>query len=137
VKGAGGGLSEGPVEYVGGKVYDMAGMGPEDVKLAQLHDAFSPGEIFNLEKLRLCPRGEGGFFVWEGNTEIEGKVPVNTDGGLVSCGHPMGASGGRMISEIYWQLRGAAGKRQVPNKPNVALLHNQGIGGTNVMMFKK
>jgi len=136
-KGEGGGFSEGPAEYLAKKVYEMSGVGPEEVKVVQLHDAFSPGEIFTIEKLGLCPHGEGGFFVWEGNTEIGGKVPVNTDGGLVSCGHPMGASGGRMIAELYWQLKGIAGERQVPGEPKVALLHNQGIGGANVMMFRK
>lgn len=136
VKGEAAGLGEGPTEYLGKKVYAMSGIGPEEVKVMQMHDAFSPGEIFTLEELGLCPHGEGGRFVWEGNTEIEGKVPVNTDGGLVSCGHPIGATGGRMIAELSWQLRGMAGERQVPGNPKAALLHNQGLGGTNVMMLK-
>ena len=136
VKGEDAGLAEGPSEYLGKKVNEMSGMGPKDVNVAQMHDAFSPGEIFGLEELGFCPHGEGGPFVWEGNTEINGKVPVNTDGGLVSCGHPIGATGGRMIYELAMQLRGQAGKRQVPGKPRAALLQNQGLGGTNVMMFK-
>ena len=130
-----GGLAEGPTELLGHKVYEMSGLGPEDVDVMQVHDAFSPGEIFALEDLGFCAKGEGGPFVWEGNTEINGKIPVNTDGGLVSCGHPIGATGGRMIAELSWQLRGLAGDRQVKD-PKVALLHNQGLGGTNVMMFK-
>ena len=129
--------SEGPTEYLGKKVYEMANMGPQDVKIAQFHDAFSPGEIFALEELGFCPHGEGPAFVWEGNSEIDGKIPVNTDGGLVSCGHPIGATGGRMIAEICWQMRGTAGKKQLPTPPNVGILQNQGLGGTNVMMFKK
>ena len=131
----GGMLAEGPTEMLGHKVYDMSELGPKDIDVMQVHDAFSPGEIFTLEELGFCPKGEGGPFVWEGNTEIKGKIPVNTDGGLVSCGHPIGATGGRMIAELSWQLRGLAGERQVKN-PKVALLHNQGLGGTNVMMFK-
>jgi len=128
-------LAEGPTEKLGKKVYEMSGLGPKDVNVAQVHDAFSPGEIFTVEELGFCGKGEGGTFVWEGNTEIKGKIPINTDGGLVSCGHPIGATGGRMIAELSWQLRGLAGERQVKN-PKVALLHNQGLGGTNVMMFK-
>jgi len=128
-------LSEGPTEHLGKMVYEMSGIGPESVDVTQMHDAFSPGEIFTLEELGFCPHGEGGPFVWEGNTEIGGKIPVNTDGGLVSCGHPIGATGGRMIAEICWQLRGTAGKRQVPGDPTTGLIQNQGIGGTNVMMF--
>lgn len=128
-------LAEGPTAMLGKKVYKMSGLGPNDVHVMQVHDAFSPGEIFTLEELGFCPHGEGGPFVWEGNTEINGKIPVNTDGGLVSCGHPIGATGGRMIAELSWQLRGLAGERQVKGA-KVALLHNQGLGGTNVMMFK-
>lgn len=129
------GLSDSPVDLLGKKVYEMAGLGPEDVSVAQVHDAFSPGEIFVVEDLGFCPVGEGGPFVWEGNTEISGKIPVNTDGGLVSCGHPIGATGGRMIAELAWQLRGQAGPRQV-KEPKAAMLHNEGVGGANVMMFK-
>ncbi|MFC1858443.1 thiolase family protein [Thermodesulfobacteriota bacterium] len=130
-------LEEGPTEYLGKKVYEMSGIGPEDVDVVQVHDAFSPGEIFAIEELNFCAYGEGGPFVWEGNTEIGGKIPVNTDGGLASCGHPIGATGGRMIAELYWQLQGTADQRQVSGNPKVALLHNQGLGGTNVMMFKR
>jgi len=136
VKGESVSLAEGPTKYLARKVYEMSGLAPEDVDVSQVHDAFSPGEIFIVEDLGFCPKGDGGPFVWEGNTEIGGKIPVNTDGGLVSCGHPLGATGGRMIAELCWQLRGTAGPRQVPGKPKVALLHNQGLGGTNVMMFK-
>jgi acetyl-CoA acetyltransferase len=128
--------AEGSAETLAKKAYEMAGIGPQDVNVVQTHDAFTPGEIFILEDLGLCPRGESGPFVWEGNTEINGKTPVNTDGGLVGCGHPIGATGGRMIAEIYWQLKGTAGPRQVPRNPNVGLLQNQGLGGMNIMMFK-
>jgi len=136
VKGEKSGPSEGPTEYLGKKVYEMTGLGPQDVGVVQLHDAFSPGELFTMEDLGFCPHGQGHIFVWEGNTEINGNVPVNTDGGLVSCGHPIGATGGRMIAEIYWQLKGMAGERQVPGKPKVGLIQNQGLGGTNVLMMR-
>jgi acetyl-CoA acetyltransferase len=129
-------LSEGPTEVLAKKVYEQAGVGPEDVKVAQVHDAFTPGEVLTVEKLGFCKPGEGGPFVWEGNTEITGSKPVNTDGGLLSRGHPMGASGGAMIAEITRQLREQGGARQVPNSPKVGILHNAGLGGVNVMIFE-
>lgn len=128
-------LSDGDTSLAVKKAYQKAGIGPEDVDVVQVHDAFSPGEITALEALGLCPEGEGAIFTWEGNTEINGKLPVNTDGGLLSCGHPLGASGGRMVTEIVLQLRGQAGKRQV-NNHKVALAQNSGIGASNVMVFK-
>ena len=130
-------LKDGPVARLTNEVYEMTGIGPEDVDVVQLHDAFSPGEIILLEAMGLCPVGEGGTFVWEGHTEIQGRLPVNTDGGLVSCGHPLGASGGRMLAELYWQLEGKAERRQVPGDPDVAMLHNQGLGGANILMMCK
>jgi acetyl-CoA C-acetyltransferase len=117
------------------KVYGRAGIGPEDVNVAQVHDAFSPGEVFTVENLGFCKTGEGGPFVWEGNTEISGSKPVNTDGGLLSRGHPIGATGGAMIAEITRQLRGQAGPRQVANA-KVGLVHNAGLGGVCVMSFQ-
>jgi acetyl-CoA acyltransferase len=83
----------------------------------------------------LVPEGEGGPFVWEGGTEITGKMPVNTDGGLLSRGHPLGATGGAMIAELTRQLRGEAGPRQVQGA-KTALLHNAGLGGVNVMILQ-
>ena len=127
-----------PFELLGEKAYEMAGVGPRDVDVAQVHDAFSPLEIIFAEDLGFCPKGEGGPFVWEGNTEIDGKIPVNTDGGLVSCGHPIGATGGRMIYELDLQLKGLAGKRQVKNgQARVALALNEGLGGANVLILKR
>jgi len=128
-------LSEGPTALLARKVYERAGIGPEDVDVAQVHDAFTPGEVFTVENLGFCQPGEGGPFVWEGNTEIGGSKPVNTDGGLLSRGHPIGATGGAMITEITRQLRGEAGPRQVANA-KVGLVHNAGIGGVNVMSFE-
>jgi acetyl-CoA C-acetyltransferase len=128
--------AEGPVEKLVHKVYEKAGIGPDDVNVAQVHDAFSPGEILLAEELGFCKIGEGGPYVWEGNTEITGRTPINTDGGLLSRGHPIGATGGAMITELTRQLRGQAGPRQVAH-PKVALMHNAGIGGVNVIAFKR
>jgi acetyl-CoA acetyltransferase len=130
------GLSEGPTAMLAQKVYAAAGIGPRDVGVCQVHDAFTPGEILTIEELGLVPKGEGGHFVWEGGTEITGRVPVNTDGGLLSRGHPMGATGGAMVAEIVRQLRGEAGPRQVA-EPKVGLVQNAGIGGVNVLAFQK
>ena len=126
---------EGPNTMLAQRVYEKAGIGPEDVDVVQVHDAFSPGEVFLVEELGFCPHGEGGPFVWEGNTEINGRLPINTDGGLLSRGHPIGATGGAMITELTLQLRGQAGARQVKGA-KTALMHNAGIGGVNVIAFK-
>lgn len=125
----------GEIELIGKKAYEMAGIGPKDVDVVQLHNAFSVAELFHLEELGLCPEGEAGPFIWEGNTDIDGKIPVNTDGGLVGRAHPIGATGGAMIAELVWQLRGQAGARQVKN-PKVALAENDGGGGSNVFILK-
>jgi len=127
-------LSEGPTAWLAQKVYEKAGVGPEDVDVAQCHDAFTPGEVLTVEKLGFCKEGEGGPFVWEGNTEITGKKPMNTDGGLLSRGHPMGATGGAMITEIVRQLRGDAGPRQVANV-EVGMIHNAGVGGIQISIL--
>ena len=131
-----GDLSEGPNTVLAKQAYQRSGIGPEDVDVVQVHDAFSPGEVFLAEELGFCPRGEGGPFIWEGNTEITGRIPINTDGGLLSRGHPIGATGGAMITELVRQLRGQAGPRQVSGA-KTALLHNAGIGGVNVIVFKR
>jgi benzoylsuccinyl-CoA thiolase BbsB subunit len=118
--------------------YERAGIGPEDVDVTQVHDAFSPGEIFTIEGLGLVKTGEGARAVWEGRTEITGDIPVNTDGGLLSRGHPIGATGAAMVTEIFRQLTGEAGPRQVKDgKAKVGLIHNAGIGGVNILAFKR
>jgi acetyl-CoA acetyltransferase len=128
-------ISEGDTELAAGNAYRMAGIGPEDIDVVQVHDAFSIAEILQLESLGLCPAGEGAVFAREGNTEIGGRLPVNTDGGLLGCGHPLGASGGRLVAEIYMQLKGLAGPRQVENH-RVGLVQNSGLGATNVMVLE-
>jgi acetyl-CoA acetyltransferase len=106
-----------------GEAYEMAGCGPEDLDVIELHDCFSIAEICHYENLGLCPKGEGGRLLDEGATQIGGRVPVNTSGGLLSRGDPTGATGVAQVVEIVWQLRGEAGKRQVPDA-KVGLTHN-------------
>jgi len=125
------------MEVLANRAYEMAGIGPEDVDIAQIHDAFSPGEIFLPEALGLIPKGEGGPWVEAGRTDIEGDMPINTDGGLVSRGHPVGATGLAQAAELVRQLRGEAGPRQISGNPKVALQHNAGIGGICVNIFKR
>jgi acetyl-CoA acetyltransferase len=93
--------------------YEKAGIGPEDIAMAECHDAFTIAEILHYEAMGLCPTGEGARFAAEGETELGGRVPVNTSGGLLSRGHPVGATGLAQIHEIVTQLRHEAGKRQV------------------------
>jgi len=95
--------------------YSQAGLGPEDLSLVELHDAFTICEIIHCEGLGLCPVGEGGRLIDEGATAIGGRIPVNPSGGLLAKGHPIGASGVGQIAEIAWQLRGEATGRQVEN----------------------
>jgi len=95
------------------KAYNLAGVGPEDVSLLEVHDAASYGELKMTEQLGFCKQGEGGPFAESGATRLGGKVPVNVSGGLISRGHPLAATGVAQIYELVTQLRGEAGKRQV------------------------
>ncbi|MBI2848072.1 MAG: thiolase family protein [Chloroflexi bacterium] len=128
-------LSEGATRQLAQALYDSSGLGPEDFDLVQLHDSFTPREVMLIEELGLCPEGGGGPFTMSGNTDLCGKIPVNTDGGLLSRGNPLGAVGGAMVAEIVWQLRGQAGQRQVRNA-KVGLLQNSGYGGEDIMIMK-
>ncbi|MCC6266798.1 MAG: thiolase family protein [Dehalococcoidia bacterium] len=130
--------NSGEVERLSRQAYERAGIGPESVDVTQVHDAFSPGEIFVAEGLGLVARGEGARAVWEGRTEVVGDIPINTDGGLISRGHPIGATGAAMVTEIFRQLTGEAGARQVKDgRAKVGLIHNAGIGGVNILVFKR
>jgi len=95
------------------RAYGVAGMEPKDVDVAEVHDASSSGEIIQTEALGLCKPGEGGAAAERGETALGGRIPVNTSGGLVSKGHPLGATGLGQIFELVTQLRGTAGARQV------------------------
>jgi len=110
------------------RAYRMAGTGPEDVDIAEVHDCFAIAELLAYEDLGFCERGESGAFVESGATEPDGELPVNVSGGLKSKGHPIGATGAGQIGEAFHQLRGTAGDRQVAD-PEVALTHNVGGSG--------
>ena len=97
------------------KAFEIAGVGPEDINVMEVHDATAFGEISVMEALGFCPRGEGGVMAESGDTALTGKIPVNPSGGLISRGHPIGASGLAQIYELVTQLRGEAGERQVKN----------------------
>lgn len=107
------------------KAYAKTGLAPADFDLAEVHDATSFCEIYQLEMLGLCPVGSGGRFVESGATRLGGRLPVNVSGGLVSKGHPIGATGLSMVYETALQLRGEAGARQVPGA-SLALIENGG-----------
>ncbi len=105
--------------------YEMAGLGPEDIDLAEVHDCFSTAELVHYEDLGFCKKGEGGQFIQEGHSDLGGKIPINTSGGLLSKGHVIGATGISQIIEIVRQLKGQAGKRQVEGA-RIGLQHNAG-----------
>jgi acetyl-CoA acetyltransferase len=107
------------------KAYETAGVGPEDVDVAEVHDATAFGEIATTEELGFCPPGEGGILAESGATALGGRIPVNTGGGLIARGHPVGATGLAQTYELTTQLRGEAGDRQVPNA-RIALAENGG-----------
>ncbi len=108
--------------------YEAAGVGPEDMDVAEIHDATAFGELHQAEALGFAPLGEGGIFAMEGHSTIGGKLPINTSGGLECRGHPIGASGLAQIHELVCQLRGEAGSRQVEGA-RLALAEN---GGGNI-----
>jgi acetyl-CoA acetyltransferase len=109
------------------KAYEMAGIGANDVNLVELHDCFATAEILHYENLGLCKDGEAGQMIDSGAVALGGKVPVNVSGGLLSKGHPLGATGIANIYEVSTHLRGEAGKRQVPNA-RFGLTHVIGLG---------
>ena len=111
--------------YAAEQAYEDASIGPEDLSLVELHDATAPAEIMAYEYLGLCAEGEGGSLVERGVTRLGGRLPVNTSGGLLRKGHPIGASGAAQIVELSKQLRGDAGQRQVADA-RFALAHNGG-----------
>ncbi|NIB41605.1 thiolase family protein [Pseudomaricurvus alkylphenolicus] len=111
--------------YAAQRAYEAAGIGPTELDLVELHDASAPSEILAYEYLGLCDKGEGGAWVEQGFTTLGGRLPVNTSGGLLRKGHPIGASGAGQIVELTQQLRGRAGARQVEGA-RTALAHNGG-----------
>ncbi|MGE3149860.1 MAG: thiolase family protein [Pseudorhodoplanes sp.] len=109
--------------------YELAGLGPEDVDVAEVHDAFAIAELIYYEAFGFCKRGEAGRLIDEGETDLNGKICVNPSGGLLAKGHPIGATGAAQIVEVVRQLRGECGDRQVPDA-RVGLTHATGGGIT-------
>ena len=116
---------DGLSRFAAERAYRMAGLQPSDIDVAEVHDATSFCEIYQVEMMGFCARGEGGAFVESGATTLGGRIPVNTSGGLVSKGHPVGATGLSMTNELVLQLRGEAGERQVDGA-RIALAENGG-----------
>ncbi|MYV99526.1 lipid-transfer protein [Streptomyces sp. SID3343] len=116
----------------GRQVFEQSGLGIEDVDVIELHDCFSINEILTYEALGMCGEGEGGKLVADGATTYGGRWVVNPSGGLISKGHPLGATGLAQAAEISWQLRGQAAARQVADA-KVGLTHNIGLGGAAVV----
>ncbi len=119
------------------KVYEQTGVGPEDVDVVELHDCFTANELLTYEALGLCKEGEAEKFIWEGDNTYGGKFVTNPSGGLLSKGHPLGATGLAQCTELVWQLRGQADQRQVDGA-KIALQHNLGLGGACVItMYRR
>lgn len=119
------------------KVYEQTGVGPEDVDVVELHDCFTANELLTYEALGLCKEGEAEKFIWEGDNTYGGKFVTNPSGGLLSKGHPLGATGLAQCTELVWQLRGQADQRQVEGA-KIALQHNLGLGGACVItMYRR
>jgi acetyl-CoA acyltransferase len=117
-------------------VYEQSGLSPDDVDVIELHDCFAPNELLTYEALGLAAEGEGHKLIDNDDTTYGGRWVVNPSGGLISKGHPLGATGLAQCAELTWQLRGAAGKRQVEGaaqSSGVALQHNIGLGGSVVV----
>ncbi|MEV0669711.1 lipid-transfer protein [Mycobacterium sp. NPDC050441] len=114
------------------QVYDESGLGPDDFQVIELHDCFSANELLLYEALGLCAEGEAAKLIDNGDTTYGGRWVVNPSGGLISKGHPLGATGLAQCAELTWQLRGKADKRQVDNV-TAALQHNIGLGGAAVV----
>uniref|UniRef100_A0A915B538 Sterol carrier protein 2 n=1 Tax=Parascaris univalens TaxID=6257 RepID=A0A915B538_PARUN len=120
------------IKKISNDLYRKTGLGPQDVQVIELHDCFAPNELITYEALGLCPLGKGGEIVDRGDNTYGGKWVINPSGGLISKGHPIGATGVAQVVELVTQLRGLAGRRQVPNC-KIAMQHNIGIGGAGVV----
>jgi acetyl-CoA C-acetyltransferase len=121
------------VKAAGEKAYKLAGIGPQQIDVAELHDCFTIAEIIASEDLGFTPKGQGGPFAASGATAITGQIPINTSGGLKAKGHPVGATGVGQICDIVIQLRGDAGERQVA-KHKIGLAQNLGGSGATCVV---
>ena len=122
-----------PTNIASRAAYEMAGVGPEDVEVAQLQDTESGAEIMHMAENGFCADGEQEAWIAQGRTRIDGMLPVNTDGGCLACGEPIGASGLRQVYENYVQLTGQAGARQVPGDPRIGYSHVYGAPGVSAV----
>ncbi|NMD71452.1 lipid-transfer protein [Bacillus sp. DNRA2] len=122
----------GMTERAAKQAYEMAGFGPRDVDVIELHDCFTPNEVITYEGLGLCPKGEAEKFINDRDNTYGGQYVINPSGGLMSKGHPLGATGLAQATELVWHLRGEAGKRQVEDA-RIAMQHNLGLGGACVV----
>ena len=119
----------GPTVDASKAAFEMAGIGPDDIDLAQLQDTEAGAEVMHMAENGFCEHGEQEAMIHRGDTEIGGRFPVNTDGGCLANGEPIGASGLRQVYENVLQLRGDAGERQVPGEPRTAYTHVYGAPG--------
>jgi acetyl-CoA acetyltransferase len=127
---------DGPTVDASKAAYELAGIGPEDVDVAQIQDTEAGAEVIHLAENGFCKDGEQTMMLESGATEITGSLPINTDGGLTANGEPIGASGLRQVYELVNQLRGTAGDRQVPNNPKVGyaqLYGAPGVSGVSIL----
>jgi acetyl-CoA acetyltransferase len=127
---------DGPTVFASKAAYEEAGIGPEDVDIAQIQDTEAGAEVMHMAENGFCADGEQNMLLETGATEITGRLPINTDGGLIANGEPVGASGLRQVYELVNQLRGTSGERQVPNNPKVAyaqLYGAPGVSGVSIL----
>lgn len=122
-----------PTELASKAAFEGAGIGPEDIDVAQLQDTESGAEIMHMAENGFCKHGDQEQWLAEGRTELHGELPVNTDGGCLACGEPIGASGLRQVYENVQQLRGRCGERQVPNNPKTGYSHVYGAPGLSAV----
>jgi acetyl-CoA acetyltransferase len=125
-------IADGATVQAARAAFEAAGIGPEDIDIAQLQDTEAGAELMHLAECGFCSHGEQDRLVMGGELEIGGRLPVNTDGGLIANGEPIGASGLRQIVECVLQLRGRAGDRQVPGEPRTAFTQVYGAPGISV-----
>ena len=121
------------VREAGEKAYKMAGLGPNDIQFAEMHDCFTIAEIIACEDLGFVKKGDGGRYALEGCTALTGPRPVNTSGGLKAKGHPVGATGVGQICDIAMQIRGEAGERQI-ERHSIGLAQNLGGSGATAVV---
>jgi acetyl-CoA C-acetyltransferase len=122
-------ITEGPTTHAARAAFEAAGIGPDDIDVAQIQDTEAGAELMHLAESGFCAHGDQAKLILDGELEIGGRIPVNTDGGLIANGEPIGASGLRQVIECVWQLQGRAGDRQVPGNPTTAFTQVYGAPG--------